>query len=98
MRRNQCVTTNIQLPFATSNEDLVELFETVGNVTLAEVMFDGERPRGEGVVEFTDVSEAQQSCDRFMGYVYGGRAIDVQFAPERHEFSPTACKGGQINT
>lgn len=89
--------TDVQLPFATSNEDLVELFETVGNVTLAEVMFDGERPRGEGIVEFTDQSEAQQSCDRFMGYVYGGRAIDVQFSPERHDFSPTAAKGGQTN-
>lgn len=75
----------------------MELFETVGNVTLAEIMFDGERPRGEGIVEFSNQSDAQQSCDRFMGYVYGGRAIDVQFVPDWHEFGPTAAKGGQVN-
>jgi hypothetical protein len=34
-----------QLPWSTSNEDLVELFETVGNVALAEILFEGEQSK-----------------------------------------------------
>lgn len=64
-----------QLPWSTSNEDLVELFETVGNVALAEILFEGEQSKGEGIVQFTETAEAQQAGDRFMGYLYGGRPL-----------------------
>jgi RNA recognition motif-containing protein len=47
------------LPWSTANEDLVELFETTGQVELAEILFDGTRSKGCGVVQFAQVSEAE---------------------------------------
>lgn len=64
-----------QLPWSTSNEDLVELFETVGNVTIAEILYDGQRSKGEGVVQFTETAEAQEAGSKFTGYMYGGRPL-----------------------
>ena len=52
-----------QLPWSTSNEDLVELFETVGSVVLAEILYDGTRSKGEGVVQFTETAEGSD-CGR----------------------------------
>lgn len=66
---------NIQLPWSTSNEDLVELFETVGTVVLAEILFDGNRSKGEGIVQFTETAEAQTAGEKFTGYMYGGRPL-----------------------
>lgn len=84
-----------QLPWSTTNEDLVELFETVGSVVLAEVLFDGDQSRGEGIVQFTDTAVAKAAGERFSGYVYGGRPLDVQFNPRWHEFGSSAAKGGE---
>ncbi|KAL7425248.1 g-strand binding protein [Cryptotrichosporon argae] len=84
------------LPFSTSHDDLVELFETVGAVVCAEMFMDGDQSRGEGVVEFVSTDEADLAAQRFMGYVYGGRPLDVQYNPKWHEFSERAVKGGQI--
>lgn len=49
----------MQLPWSTANEDLVELFETTGQVELAEILFDGTRSKGAGVVQFAQVPEAE---------------------------------------
>jgi RNA recognition motif. (a.k.a. RRM, RBD, or RNP domain) len=49
----------MQLPWSTANEDLVELFETTGQVELAEILFDGTRSKGAGVVQFAQVAEAE---------------------------------------
>lgn len=48
-----------QLPWSTANEDLVELFETTGQVELAEILFDGTRSKGCGVVQFSQTAEAE---------------------------------------
>lgn len=48
-----------QLPWSTANEDLVELFETTGQVELAEILFDGTRSKGCGVVQFAQIGEAE---------------------------------------
>ena len=50
---------SLQLPWSTANEDLVELFETTGQVELAEILFDGTRSKGCGVVQFAQVQEAE---------------------------------------
>jgi hypothetical protein len=50
---------HIQLPWSTANEDLVELFETTGQVELAEILFEGTRSKGCGVVQFAQVAEAE---------------------------------------
>ena len=48
-----------QLPWSTANEDLVELFETTGQVELAEILFEGTRSKGMGVVQFSNIPEAE---------------------------------------
>lgn len=53
------LSINYQLPWSTANEDLVELFETTGVVELAEILYDGSRSKGVGVVQFSQVSEAE---------------------------------------
>ena len=47
------------MPWSTANEDLVELFETTGQVELAEILYDGTRSKGCGVVQFAQVAEAE---------------------------------------
>ncbi|KAJ7785340.1 hypothetical protein DFH07DRAFT_976156 [Mycena maculata] len=84
------------LPWSTANEDLVELFETTGQVELAEILFDGTRSRGSGIVQFAQVVEAETAIAKFQQYMYGGRPLDIQFNDRWHTFTPTAAKGGQI--
>jgi hypothetical protein len=55
-----------QLPWSTANEDLVELFETTGQVELAEILFDGTRSKGAGVVQFAQVAEAETAIGGFL--------------------------------
>ena len=55
-----------QLPWSTANEDLVELFETTGQVELAEILFDGTRSKGAGVVQFAQVTEAETAIGVFL--------------------------------
>ena len=56
----------MQLPWSTANEDLVELFETTGQVELAEILFDGTRSKGAGVVQFAQVAEAETAIGAFV--------------------------------
>jgi hypothetical protein len=50
---------DLKLPWSTANEDLVELFETTGQVELAEILYEGTRSKGCGVVQFGQVPEAE---------------------------------------
>jgi RNA recognition motif-containing protein len=60
----------LQLPWSTSNEDLVELFETTGEVVAAEVLLEPNgRSRGVGVCEFVAVEQATSAIAKFTGYV-----------------------------
>ena len=51
------------------------MFETVGAVVSAEILYDGQRSRGEGVVQFSETAEAQSAGEKFTGYMYGGRPL-----------------------
>ncbi|KAF9072705.1 RNA-binding domain-containing protein [Rhodocollybia butyracea] len=84
------------LPWSTANEDLVELFETTGQVELAEILFEGTRSKGCGVVQFAQVGEAETAIAKFQQYMYGGRPLDVRFNDRWHTFTPSAAKGGQV--
>jgi RNA recognition motif. (a.k.a. RRM, RBD, or RNP domain) len=53
-----------QLPWSTSNEDLVELFQTTGTVEHAEVVYEGTRSKGVGVVQFATVEEAETAIGK----------------------------------
>ncbi|KAF8342585.1 uncharacterized protein EI90DRAFT_3029500 [Cantharellus anzutake] len=88
---NQIMVRN--LPWSTANEDLVELFETTGVVEQAEILFDGTRSKGSGVVQFASVEEAETAIAKFSGYQYGGRSLDVRFNDRTHLFAPTAARG-----
>lgn len=74
------------LPWSTSNEDLVELFQTTGKVDEAEVLIEGGRSKGVGVVQFASVSDAETSIAKFQGYVYGGRALDIEYNRSWRDF------------
>jgi len=84
------------LPWSTANEDLVELFETTGTVELAEILYEGTRSKGAGVVQFASIEEAETAIAKFSGYMYGGRPLDVRFNDRLHEFTDTAAKGGSV--
>jgi RNA recognition motif-containing protein len=49
-----------QLPWSTSNEDLVDLFTTIGQVKQAEIQYEGDgRSKGSGIVEFDSPDNAE---------------------------------------
>lgn len=87
----QIVSKN--LPWSTSNEDLVELFETTGDVKKAEILVDSrtQRSRGVGIVEFFSTAAASVAIEKFNGYLYGGRHLEIGFSSRQHNFSPTAA-------
>ncbi|KAK4498461.1 hypothetical protein PRZ48_011119 [Zasmidium cellare] len=69
------------LPWSTSNEDLIELFQTIGNVDRAEIQYEPNgRSRGSGVVQFSNQGDAQTAIEKFQGYSYGGRPLGLDYA------------------
>ncbi len=78
------------LPWATTDQDLADLFRQAGNVTKAEVIRDrmSGRSRGFGFVEFETADEAQKAIEMFHGYEMSGRALTVNIAQERTERPP----------
>lgn len=51
-----------QLPWSTCNDDLVDLFSTIGKVDRAEIQYEPNgRSRGTGVVQFDSPDTAETS-------------------------------------
>ncbi len=74
------LTGRPQLPWSTSNEDLVELFTTIGKVEQAEIQYEPSgRSRGTGVVRFDTAETAETAISKFQGYQYGGRPLGLSF-------------------
>lgn len=68
------------LPWSTSNEDLIELFSTIGKVERAEIQYEPNgRSKGTGVVEFNAQPDAATSIAKFSGYQYGGRPLGLTY-------------------
>ncbi|KAL9053265.1 MAG: hypothetical protein Q9162_004873 [Coniocarpon cinnabarinum] len=68
------------LPWSTSNEDLVELFQTIGKVDQAEIQYEPNgRSRGTGVVRFDNTDNADTAIQKFSGYQYGGRPLGLSY-------------------
>ncbi|ORY79498.1 hypothetical protein BCR37DRAFT_340341, partial [Protomyces lactucae-debilis] len=68
------------LPWSTSDEDLVELFVTIGPVARAEICYEANgRSKGMGVVQFDEQEHAEVSIQRFTGYQYGGRPLNLSY-------------------
>lgn len=73
------------LPFATTDEELQELFSAHGTVASARVVRDREtnRSRGFGFVEYESDSEGEAAEKALNGTQVGGRTISVTKAREQ---------------
>jgi RNA recognition motif-containing protein len=79
------------LPFATSNEQLRNLFAECGEVASATVVTDRDtgRSRGFGFVEMATPEDAEQAISKLNGTSVDGRTIQVERAK-----SPGSGGGG----
>ncbi len=73
------------LAFATSSQDLQELFAQAGTVESASVVEDREtgRSRGFGFVEMSSKEEGAAAISQFNGKEVNGRALNVNEAKPR---------------
>lgn len=68
------------LPWSTTNQDLVDLFQTVGEVDRAEIqLLPNGRSQGAGVVRFSNPATAEIAISKFNGYNYGNRDLALSF-------------------
>src|SRR5436190_17141005 len=83
------------LPYDTTGDDLVELFQTYGTVTSGQVIIDkfSGRSRGFGFVEMANDDESQAAIDALNGIPFGGRPLTVNEARPREE-RPSGGRGG----
>ncbi|KAK1753497.1 RNP domain protein [Echria macrotheca] len=77
----KCETIYVRnLPWSTSNDDLVELFSTIGKVEQAEIQYEPSgRSRGSGVVRFDSADTAETAITKFQAYQYGGRPLGLSY-------------------
>ena len=73
------------LPYQTNENDLIRLFEEVGQVTEATVITDREtgRSKGFGFVEMATVEDGQRAITQLNGSIFGERTLTVNEARER---------------
>jgi cold-inducible RNA-binding protein len=78
------------LNFATTSDDLRELFAEAGTCESATVMMDRVtgRSRGFGFVEMSTEEEAQRAIEKFNGQQFQGRGLNVNEARERTPGAP----------
>jgi RNA recognition motif-containing protein len=62
---------------------LIELFQTTGKVEEAEVLFEGGRSKGAGIVQFQSIDEADTAIAKFQNYNYGGTSKVIQLDSQR---------------
>jgi len=75
------------LPFATTDDELRELFATHGTVASATVVRDRDsgRSKGFGFVEFENDNEGKAAEQALNGSEVGGRTISVAMARPKEE-------------
>jgi len=73
------------LPYQTTEQELITLFEQVGRVTTASVITDRAtgRSKGFGFVQMDDEQEAQSAISRLNGTTMEDRTLIVSQARER---------------
>jgi RNA recognition motif-containing protein len=83
------------LPYQTTEQDLVDLFAQVGQVTDASVITDREtgRSKGFGFVEMSTTQQAQSAIERLNGTLLGNRTITVNEAHERQAAGSRGFQG-----
>ncbi|KAI8084020.1 uncharacterized protein B0P05DRAFT_535864 [Gilbertella persicaria] len=73
---NQIFVNN--LPFSTTWQDLIDLFRHVGPVIRSEILTVNGHPKGSGFVRFEDATTCEKAIEKFHGYMYGGRYLDIR--------------------
>jgi RNA recognition motif-containing protein len=75
------------LPYDTTGDDLVQLFQSFGTVTSGQVIIDkfSGRSRGFGFVEMANDDEAQAAIEALNGTPYGNRPLTVNEARPRED-------------
>src|SRR2546426_5666421 len=83
------------LPYQTTEHDLIDLFEQVGQVTEVSVITDREtgRSKGFGFVEMSDEQAARSAIERLNGTLLGNRTITVNQARERQSTGSRGYQG-----
>jgi RNA recognition motif-containing protein len=73
------------LPYQTSEQELIALFEQIGQVNDATIIADRDtgRSKGFGFVEMSNDEEARTAIERLNGTMVGNRSITVNEARER---------------
>uniref|UniRef100_A0A914BZU0 RRM domain-containing protein n=1 Tax=Acrobeloides nanus TaxID=290746 RepID=A0A914BZU0_9BILA len=73
------------LPFSATEQEVGMLFLQAGNVVGVRIMYDREtnRPRGYGFCDFDSYMAAENACDMFNGYPFGGRILRVNLATKK---------------
>ena len=73
------------LPYATSADDLAELFSAHGEVIKSAIVFDREtgRSRGFGFVEMEDRASGLQAIEQLAGQEFNGRPLTINEARPR---------------
>ena len=68
------------LPYQTTEHDLIELFEQIGQVIEATVITDRDtgRSKGFGFVEMGDEQAARTAIERLNGTLLGGQTIAIE--------------------
>lgn len=84
------------LPYQTTDQDLADFFNQVGQVTFARVITDRDtgRSKGFGFVELSTDQEAQEAIARLNGASIGNRTITVNEARERQNTGGAGGGGG----
>jgi RNA recognition motif-containing protein len=83
-------------PFATTAQDLEDLFASTGSVTSVEMIFDKftGRSRGFAFVNMATPEDAQKVVEKFNESDFGGRNLTVNEAKPREERPVRAFAGG----
>ena len=86
------------LAFATSSQDLQELFAQAGTVESASVVEDRDtgRSRGFGFVEMSSKEEGEAAIAQFNGKEVNGRALNVNEAKPRENRGGGGGGGGVV--
>jgi RNA recognition motif-containing protein len=84
------------LAYATTSEELNDLFAAFGTVLSAEVIIDRatNRAKGFGFVEMENDTEAQTAVSELNGKSFGGRTITVNEARPMEKREPRSFGGG----
>ena len=84
------------LPYTVRDNDLLELFQTYGNVSSAKVVMDREtdRSKGFGFVEMSSDDEGTTAINKLNGHEINGRALRVNESRHHENRRPGGGGGG----